>query len=303
MSELAVPAAPAPRGGTRHAIACVCGASALFAFAGAAVKAVAVEIPTMEIVLFRSLVACLVLLPMLWRNGGLSALRTRRPWSHVGRVIAGFIGMVTSFYGYAVLPMATVTALGFAMPLCLTILSIPLLGEHVSRRRAAAVVVGLVGVLIMLRPWQQEVGSAGDPGALPLVPVLVVLAGVVSWAVAMISIRKMGAMGERNVTIVLWFSIGSTLLAAVAAVPVWVNPQPLAWLALCAVGVISAGAQLLMTQGYRSGEMALLAPFEYGAILYSTVLGLAIWGEVPDLWSLLGILILVGAGLSVWRAA
>ncbi len=282
----------------RHAILCVCGASALFAVAAAIVKAVAADVPTMEIVLFRSLVASLVMLPLLRRHGGLVALQTRRPWGHVGRGIAGFIGMFTAFYGYGLLPLATVTALNFAMPLFLSLLSVPLLGERVGPVRAAAVAAGLAGVLIMLRPWQE---IAGDAGALPLVPVVVVIGGVIAWALAMISIRRMGEAGERNITIVLWFSIGSTALASVLTVPVWVTPSPLVLAGLCAVGAISAAAQLLMTEGYRSGETTLVAPFEYGAIVYSTVLGVVIWGEFPDIWTFVGIAVLIAAGLAVWR--
>lgn len=298
--SLALRGSAGARAAQQRAIACVCGASALFVGAAAIVKAVAADIPVMEIVLFRSLVAALVLLPLLRGQGGWTALRTRRPWGHLGRTLAGFVGMATAFYGYAVLPLATVTALGFAMPLCLAVLSGPLLGERVGPARGAAVAAGLAGVLIMLRPWQQ---LAGDAGSLPPVPVLIVLSGVVAWALAMISIRRMGALGERNVTIVLWFSLGSTAMAAILVVPVWVTPAPLELLGLCAVGAVSAAAQMLMTEGYRAGETTLVAPFEYGAILYSTVLGVAIWGEIPDLWSLVGIVILVVAGLAVWRSA
>jgi drug/metabolite transporter (DMT)-like permease len=281
-------------GSPRRAIACVCAASACFAVASAVVKSIATEIPTMEIVLFRSLVASVVLLAMLPRNGGLAAVRTRRPWGHLGRTVAGFVGMYTAFYGVGHLPLATVTALGFSMPLFLSILSVPLLGERVSRLRMGAVVAGLVGVLIMLRPW-----NSGADG-LPAGPVAIVVGGVVAWALAMISIRRMGAAGERNFTIVLRFSLGATLLSAAFVIPVWVTPQPLELLGLVAVGGISVAAQMLMTEGYRSGETTLVAPFEYGAILYTTVLGLVIWGEVPDFYTLLGIVVLVGAGLVVW---
>jgi drug/metabolite transporter (DMT)-like permease len=281
----------------RHAIACVCAASACFAVASCIVKAVAGNIPTVEIVLFRSAVASLVMLPLLYRNGGISVLRTRRPWGHAGRTLAGFAGMFTGFYGVATLPLATVTALGFAMPLFLSLLSVPLLGEKVGCLRAGAVAAGLAGVMIMLRPWN----TGAD--ALPLGPVVVVVAGVVAWALAMISIRRMGALGERNITIVLWFSLGSAMLSSLLTIPVWVTPQPLELLGLVAVGGISTAAQLLMTEGYRSGETTLVAPFEYGAILYTTALGLVIWGEVPDLWTLLGVVILVTSGLVVWRWA
>jgi len=290
----------APRAGRRRAILCVCGASALYVVAAAMVKAIAGAMPSIEIALFRCLSAALLLLPLLWRHGGISALRTSRPVGHVIRVIAGFSSMVTLYYGYVTLPLAIVTALSFAMPLVLSVLSVPLLGERVGKLRAAAIVVGLAGVLIMLRPWQEFTGNAA---ALPMVPVLVVLAGVLGWAVSMISIRQMGAQGERSVTIVLWFSIGCTALAAAFSIPVWVTPPFLTLLWVVLIGAVSTVAQLVMTEGYRAADSALLAPFEYGAIIYTSVLGAVIWGEIPDVWSLLGIAVLVGSGMVVWRSA
>lgn len=281
--------------GQRRAILCVCGASALFVIVGALVKAVAPVVPIMEIVLFRSLVGTLVMLPLLRGHGGLASLRTSRPWGHAGRTAAGFVGMFGTYYGYAHLPLATVTALGFAMPLFLSLLSVPLLGERVGLTRAGAIVAGLVGVLVMVRPWQE------NASAFPMGPVMVVIAGVVAWALAMISIRRMGIFGERNVTIVLWYSLGSAVLSAMFTAPIWVMPDLPILAGLLGVGLISAMGQLLLTEGYRSGETTLVAPFEYGAIVYTTVIGLVIWGEVPDVWSLVGILILVCAGLVVWR--
>ncbi|MBN8873145.1 MAG: DMT family transporter [Rhodospirillales bacterium] len=279
----------------RHAIVCVLSASATFSFGAAVVKALTESVPIMEIVAARSLVGFLAMLPVLWRQGGIGALATRRPGGHVLRTLYGFIGTVTTIYGYTVLPLATVTALGFAMPLCLTALSVPMLGERVGWRRASAVLVGFGGVMIMLRPWR------GGAEALPAFAVGAVLAGVVAWALAMISIRRMGEAGEKNVTIVAWYSLGTALLALVGAVPVWVTPSLGQLAALALAGVLSGTAQLLMTEGYRAGEATLVAPFEYGAIVYTTLLGLVFWGEWPDRWSLLGVAILVGAGLYIWR--
>jgi drug/metabolite transporter (DMT)-like permease len=111
----------------------------------------------------------------------------------------------------------------------------------------------------------------------------------------------MGAVGESNVAIVLWFSFGATAMAAVMSVPVWQTPDALQLAALTAVGVITGLAQLLMTEGYRSGEPSMVAPFEYGAILYTTVLGMAIWGEIPDLWNIVGIVIIIVSGLYIWQ--
>lgn len=283
-----------PGAARRHAIVCVLSASATFTIGSAVVKALTAEFPVLEIVAFRSFVAFLALLPVLWRHGGIAALATRRPLGHVLRTLCGFVATVTTVYGYAKLPLATVTALGFAMPLFLTLLSVPLLGERVGPRRGSAVLVGLGGVLLMLRPWQQN-------GALPPLAVTVVLAGVVAWALAMISIRRMGEAGERNVTIVAWYSLGTAALAAIGAAPHWIAPSPAQCIALVAAGLLSGIAQLLMTEGYRGGETSLVAPFEYGAIVYATILGIALWGEWPDVWSLLGIAVLIGAGLYIWQ--
>ncbi len=287
-------AAQAAARGRRRAILCVLCSSACFTVAAALVKWVAPHVPVSEIVLFRSVVAALCLLPMLRAQGGWAALRTRRPLGHAGRLMAGLAGMYGSFYGYGALPLATVTALGFSMPIFLALLSFPLLGERLRAGRAMSVAAGLVGVLIVLRPWQ---GGA----ELPLGPAALVMAGVLCWALAMISIRRMGQAGERNVTIVLLFSLGCSVIAGVLCIPVWVTPDLPTLLALVGVGAVSALAQVLMTEGYRSGEATMLAPFEYGAIFYTVLLGWLIWAEVPGSWEFAGIAILVASGLYAWR--
>ena len=282
----------------RRAILCVLGSSASFTVAAALVKFAAPHVPLSEIVLFRSLVAALCLLPLLRGQGGLAALRTRRPVGHVLRLAAGLAGMYGSFYGYAMLPLATVTALGFSMPIFLALLSFPLLGERIRPGRALAVGAGLAGVLIVMRPWQAGAQRGAD---LLLGPSAVVMAGVACWALAMISIRRMGQAGERNVTIVLLFSLGSSVVAGLLCVPVWVTPDGSTLMALLGIGAVSALAQILMTEGYRSGEATMLAPFEYGAILYTVLMGWLIWAEVPDGWEFAGIGVLVASGLLSWR--
>jgi drug/metabolite transporter (DMT)-like permease len=284
----------------RRSILCVLGAAATFALAAACVKALHGSVPVMQVIFFRNLLAIPVLLALALAGarqaGGLaSMLATSRPMAHVQRVIYGLMGMFGSFYGYVYLPMATVTALGFTMPFFLAALSVPLLGEKLKPSRLLPMGFGFAGVLVMLRPWEglHETG-------LPALPVAVVLLGALGWALAMITIRRMGEGGESGTTIVLWFAFGGALVGGVAALPGWVWPQPWQWGLLLAVGVISAFAQLLMTAAYRSGEATMLAPFEYSGIVWTTALGVLVWAEWPDAWSILGILVLVGAGLGMW---
>jgi len=282
----------ATRASRRRAILFILMAALLFALAACCVKALEGGVPLAQVVLFRSLFALPVLLPLVSQAGGWPALATRNPMGHVWRTLFGLVGMGGAFYGYATMPLATVTALGFTMPLFLTLLAVPLLGERVGWRRGSAVVVGFLGVLLMVRPTGAE--------AAEILPSLIVLVAALAWALSMITIRRMGEAGESGVSIVLWFAIGSSAVAFLASLPVWVWPNAWQWLLLLGIGIVSALAQLLMTDAYRSGEPTLVAPFEYSGIIWTTLLGALIWAEAPDGWDGLGILILVASGLYIW---
>jgi drug/metabolite transporter (DMT)-like permease len=187
----------------------VLGSSATFTVAAAAVKALGGEIPLAQLILCRNLFALPVLLLLLVREGGLKLLVPREPKWHAARIGCGLMGMIGAFVGYTHLPLATATVLGFTMPLFLTALSVVLLRERVGWRRWSAVAVGFLGVLLVARP------GAGDAGLL-LMPVVAVLVGSFTWALPMMSIRRLGETGEHGVTIVLWFAIVCSLLAGIA---------------------------------------------------------------------------------------
>lgn len=289
------PADPAAQSrARRRGIVLVLLASAVFTLSAAFVKIIGERIPTAEIILFRNLFAIPALLPVVLATGGWSAIATRNPLGHAARTVFGMMGMIGAFYGYVHLPLATVTALGFTMPLFLTVLAVPLLKERVGWRRGIAVVVGFLGVVLMVRPDGLPSGEAG-------LAVLLCLLGALGWALAMITIRRMGESGESSVAIVFWFTVGATVLAGIATIPVWVWPTPLEWALLIGIGLVSALAQVLMTEAYRRGETSLLAPFEYAAIIWTTTLGALVWAELPGGWDFAGIAVLVGAGLYIWH--
>ena len=283
---------PDPSAQRRRAILAVLAAALLFAGAAACVKALDGGIPLAQLVFFRSILALPVMLPLVFAAGGWATMKTTRPFGHLLRTVFGLGGMLAAFHGYATLPLATVTALGFTMPLFLALLAVPLLGERPGPLRLLSALCGFLGVLLVVRPW--------GAGAAPLLPSLIVLGGALAWALAMITIRHLGSAGESGVAIVLWFAIGCSLLSLVAALPSWVWPSGWQWLLLLGVGVISALAQLLMTEAYRKGEPTLVAPFEYSGIVWTVLLGLLFWSEAPDLVAGLGILVLVAAGLLLW---
>ncbi len=276
----------------RQAILLVLAAAATFTLAAACVKALGGEVPLAQVVLCRNLFALPLLLLLVPQAGGWVALRPRRPLLHLSRIAGGLMGMFGAFAGYTWLPLATATVLGFTMPLFLTAISVVFLKERVGWRRWSAVVAGFLGVLLVARPGMGE--------ALPLIPVLAVLAGGLGWAFAMLSIRRLGEAGEQGVTIVIWFTLGSALVSGLATIPVWLPPSPAQWGLLVAIGAVSAVAQLLMTEAYRRGETTLLAPFEYSGLIWTMLLGALVWAEWPGGLDLLGFAVLVGAGLFIW---
>jgi drug/metabolite transporter (DMT)-like permease len=264
--------------------------AAVFQAMGAVVKLLGDTYPTGQIVFFRGLFATLVLVALVPGEGGLRILRPARPLGLLLRSLAGLTAMILIFAALPLLPLADAAAIGFTAPLLTTALAGPLLGERVGRRRWLAVAAGFVGVVIVLRPGTGVLGTGA----------LLALAGAFFGALAMLAIRHLG-QAERGVTVAFWYSLLTAAVGA-ATLPfaaVWPGPMDLAL--LVAVGLLGGVGQILLTQAYRSAAASFVAPFEYTAILWSILLGLAIWGDWPDAAVLVGSALVVAAGLALLR--
>lgn len=264
---------------------------AVFAFSvmDALIKWLSADYPTLQIIFFRGLFAFLPLSVFIARQGGLAALRTRRPWSHAARSLVGLTSMVLFFYAFAILPLADVVAIGFAGPIFLTALSVPMLGEKVGIRRWCAVMAGFVGVVAMIRP------GAGVVTLDALVPV----AGAVGYAFAMVFVRRLTAT-ETIASIVFYFTIICTVLSGLAMPFVWVTPASLVdWALLAAVGLCGGFAQLAMTYAFKLAPASLIAPFEYSAMIWGVAFGWLIWSELPDVYIATGAGIVIASGLYI----
>jgi drug/metabolite transporter (DMT)-like permease len=260
----------------------------LFSVMDAIVKWLSSTFSTIEIIFFRSVFAFLPLLWVMARSGGISALRISRPGLHVLRCAVGMVSMYLYFVAYKVLPFADAIALGFAAPLFMTALSVPLLGEKVGVRRWSAVAVGFSGVLLMLRPG----------GELFQLAALVPIVAAFTYALAMVIIRQLSRR-DGTVAIVFYFT-AFTLIVSAAALPwTWVTPHGMDWIWLAAVGLIGGVAQIAMTRAFTMAPVAVVAPFEYTAMLWAVGLGWFVWGTLPDAWTWAGSLVLIGSGLYI----
>src|SRR5690606_6233798 len=198
------------------------------------------------------------------------------------------LSMLCFFYALTILPLADVTAINFTMPLFVTALSVPLLGETVGWRRWTAVAIGFSGILLMVRPG----ASILDPA------ILIAVASAFGYALAVICMRRLGST-ERSATTTLYFTLACAVVGGIAAPFAWVPPTPTGWAALILVGLISGTGQLLMTAGYRFAPAAIVAPFDYVSMVWAVVLGFLIWGEVPTVGVLAGAALVIGSGLYI----
>jgi drug/metabolite transporter (DMT)-like permease len=225
---------------------------------------------------------------LIWQAGGLKSLRPVNPKGHLARAILVIIGTYLFISSLKYLPIADAVAITFAGPLFVTAMAPRLLSEQVGWRRWMAVFAGLVGIIVIMRPGGGLIQWAA------LLPLAASLAG----AFRDILTRHMSAK-ESSVSLLFYTSLAVTL-AGLATVPfVWtpVSLTDWGWFALS--GLMVGGAHFLMIETFRFGEAALVAPFRYSGVIWAALLGYFVWGDIPDSGTVIGISIVVAAGIYI----
>ncbi|MFK7754761.1 MAG: DMT family transporter [Sedimentitalea sp.] len=270
--------------------------------------------PLHQIVFLRSAIGLLFGLSMVQMEGGWRILKTHQPLLHLMRGIMVVISNMTFFVALAALPLADATALFFAAPLFITLLSIPVLGEKVGLLRGGAVVIGFVGVMIMQRPWQD--GSALEVSRWVL---LLPLVAALTYAVMQVMTRKLGATSTASAMMVYIqvtfvavsigfylvagdgrFAQGSTNASVQFLLRAWLWPAAADWPYLIGLGLNSAIIGYCLSQAYRLSSAATVAPFEYIGLPLAVFWGWFLWSDLPDWEVWLGMALIVAAGLFVF---
>lgn len=265
------------------------GAILAFSVMDATIKWLAVTYPVMHLVFFRNFFAFIPIgLMLAARKDRLAALRTRNWRGHALRTFLGLSAMIMFFFSFKLLPLAEVVAISFSAPLFITALSVPLLGEKVGPRRWAAVVVGFIGVLVIVRPGT----DLFQPVA------LLPLAASVFLALSMIQVRRL-TRTETNIALMTYVTAAGALLT-VGFLPFgWISPSAWDWLLIVGIGIVGGGAQYLLTQAFRHAPAALIAPLEYSGILWAGGFGYVLFQEIPDAWVFVGSAIVIASGLYI----
>ncbi len=257
----------------------------LFSLMGVGIREVSTTVGNESVVFFRNLVGVLFFLPLLLSKG-ITPLRTRRLKSHLWRTTYGLAAMYCFFYAIAHLPLADAMIFTYAAPVFTPIIAWWWIREPLSRRMLGMALVGLCGVLLVAKP----------SSALLDAQALVGVAASLLAACAFVSIREMSDT-EPVYRIVFYFSLFSALISAIPLLWAW-QPLSLRELGLLGIiGLLATTSQLVMSKAYSLAPPGLIGPFAYLAIVFSGIIAWQLWGETPDLGSLLGAGLIFSASL------
>jgi S-adenosylmethionine uptake transporter len=260
----------------------------IFATHDVVVKTLGGHFSPFQIIFFASLISFPLVTILLLRDRSGAGLHPNNPGWVALRTAMTLITGIAAFYAFSTLPLAQTYAILFASPLLITIMAIPILGETVRFRRWAAVVVGLVGVLVVLRPGQAALGLGH----------LAALTAAVCGALASVIVRKIGK-DERPVVLML-YPMTANFLATGAMLPFVYQPMTITELGMMAViALFGLTASYLMILAYRAGEAVIVAPMQYSQMLWAIGYGWFLFGESVDGYTQLGAGIIIASGLYI----
>lgn len=256
-------------------------------------------IPPGQMVFFRSFFGVFpVLIFLAFSHQLRGAFRTDQPFSHFWRGCVGVCSMGLGFYALTKLPLPESIAISYASPLLTVMFSALIFHETVRLYRWTAVLIGLVGVLIVIWPRLTVFASPEGPGTEQAIGAIVALMAAFSSACAMLLVRRM-VHEERPTTIVIYFSLTSSVIA-LGSIPFgWVWPTPTQALLLVLAGLAGGVGQILMTTSYRHADMSTIAPFEYTSMLLGLIIGYLIFDDVPTTQMIIGSAIVISAGIFI----
>lgn len=242
---------------------------------------------------YRQLAGFLILLPLILKRRG-AAFATTRPWILIFRSTAGTVGMILSFYAFQKMPLADANALSFTRTLWLVPLAYFVVREPVGPLRIAAAVVGFLGVLLMVRP------GAGGQFAVGL-PALAMLASSFLFALTITGMKVMTRDHSPTVLLV-WAATLGLVLAIPPAIFVWRWPAPVDLALLAAMGVMGTVTQGCYIKGMAIGDAGAMAPIDYVRLVFTVIVGLTLFHEVPSVWTMAGAGVVVASTLLItWR--
>jgi drug/metabolite transporter (DMT)-like permease len=254
----------------------MCMATLVSSISGGMVRELAGEIPTMELVFFRNVVALAVLIPIV-RRQGLTLPDRSQAGIYALRVLFAYSAMTMLFFALSKMPIADVYALQYTTPLFTMVLAVLILKQKADRHSWVACMVGFVGTLIVMRPGIIEITLASAAA----------LTMAFLYAGTNTTIKLLSRKDSPEV-ITLWTNLLMLPLALVPALIFWVTPTLEQWPLIMGIAVISSLGGYCFTRSVSAADARIVQPFQFSRMIFATAIGWIMFSELPDLWTWLG---------------
>ncbi|MFT5114353.1 MAG: drug/metabolite transporter (DMT)-like permease [Parasphingorhabdus sp.] len=242
-----------------------------------------------EILFFRFAGSLIPLLFILQRAGGLSVLRTQQPLQHALRSVFGLSGIACYFYAIGSIPLADAITLSYTAPIFVVLLSLPILGEKITRVKLFAVTGGFAGALLIVRPEGQDL-SLGT---------LIAIAGAILGALVSIWLRKL-SLREHAATIAMFYNSSSAVICLIWLISTdWQLEFNFNLVLMITIGLVAGCQQYLMTRAFSFAEAGFLVQFDYVILIFAAIAGWFIWSEIPTWQTITGGIIITASGLLI----
>ncbi|TIU79179.1 MAG: DMT family transporter [Mesorhizobium sp.] len=256
-------------------------------------RATTAELNVFQVLELRSVIGLFILLPLVMISGGFAAMRTKRPLAHIARNVVHFVGQAAWLYALTLIPLAVLISIEFTTPIWTAILAVGFLGERLSQPRLAAIVLGLIGVVIIVRPG---IGSV-DPGH------IVVLGAAVCFSISVVLVKSL-TRTDSVVSIIFWMLVIQSVLGLIPALYEWRNPPLELWPWILLIAFTGMSSHFCMARALAYADATVISPMDFLRVPLSALIGWLLYQEQIDAFTAGGaLLILLGNLLNLQKKA
>lgn len=239
-----------------------------------------------QVMELRSVIGFFILLPLVFAVGGFPAMRTKRPLQHIGRNVVHYAGQVAWLFALTMIPLAELISIEFTTPIWGALLAVAFLGEKLNRRKVAAIVLGLIGVMIIVRPGVEEAEQGH----------LIMLAGAVAFGISIVMVKSL-TRTDHVVRIIFWMLVIQSAIGLVPAIQTWRNPPIELWPWILVIAFTGMSSHFCMARALVHTDTTVVMPMDFLRLPLSALIGWLLYQEQISVFTAAGALLILGGNL------
>ncbi len=249
-------------------------------------RATTASLNVFQVMEMRSVIGFLLLLPLVFAVGGFPAMRTKRPLQHVGRNVIHYTGQAAWLYALTLIPLAQLISIEFTTPIWGALLAVVFLGEKLNARKITAIVLGLIGVLVIVRPGVAEVAEGH----------LVMLAGAVAFGISIVMVKSL-TRTDNVVRIIFWMLVIQSAVGLIPAAMTWQNPPAELWPWILLISFTGMSSHFCLARALVHADTTVIMPMDFLRLPLSALIGWLLYQEQIDVFTGAGALLILGGNL------